>query len=204
MSASVATWTIWLAKALEVRAMRRQVAASLGILAGAQSLAAAETRLRNGKGPAAAMVATAATDLRNHAPAALRRAEERIATRLDRQRVAAGRSLARGTGILATIGSTAPFIGLFGTVWGIMNSFVGIAQAQTTNLAVVAPGIAEALLATATGLVAAIPAVVAYNAINRSIAAVKAQLGDCVAEVRRLAGHDIDQHVPASLPLAAE
>ena len=65
--------------------------------------------------------------------------------------------MTRGTGILATIGATAPFVGLFGTVWGIMNSFIGISKAQTTNLAVVAPGIAEALLATAIGLVAAIP-----------------------------------------------
>ncbi len=64
---------------------------------------------------------------------------------------------------LATIGATSPFVGLFGTVWGIMNSFIGISKAQTTNLAVVAPGIAEALLATAIGLVAAIPAVIIYN-----------------------------------------
>ena len=70
---------------------------------------------------------------------------------------------------LATAGSTAPFIGLFGTVWGIMNSFKSIAIAQNTNLAVVAPGIAEALFATALGLFAAIPAVVAYNKISSDI-----------------------------------
>ena len=80
------------------------------------------------------------------------------------RRVAAvGRQMGRGNGYLATIGAISPFVGLFGTVWGIMNSFIGIAQTQTTNLAVVAPGIAEALLATAIGLVAAIPAVVIYN-----------------------------------------
>ena len=72
--------------------------------------------------------------------------------------------------MLATIGATAPFVGLFGTVWGIMNSFIGISKAQTTNLAVVAPGIAEALLATAIGLFAAIPAVIIYNQFARSIA----------------------------------
>ena len=77
------------------------------------------------------------------------------------------RRIARGTGVLATIGATAPFVGLFGTVWGIMNAFIGISEAQTTNLAVVAPGIAEALLATAIGLVAAIPAVVIYNHLAR-------------------------------------
>ena len=71
-----------------------------------------------------------------------------------------------GLGFLATVGSTAPFIGLFGTVWGIMNAFIEIAEAQNTNIAVVAPGIAEALLATGLGLLAAIPAVVAYNKLS--------------------------------------
>ena len=82
--------------------------------------------------------------------------------------------------MLATIGATAPFVGLFGTVWGIMNSFIGISKSQTTNLAVVAPGIAEALLATALGLVAAIPAVVIYNLFARQIAAIATSLGRCV------------------------
>ncbi len=90
--------------------------------------------------------------------------------------------------MLATIGATAPFVGLFGTVWGIMNSFIGISKSQTTNLAVVAPGIAEALLATAFGLVAAIPAVVIYNMFARSIAGYRALLGDASAEVLRLVG----------------
>ena len=93
------------------------------------------------------------------------------------------RRMARGTGVLATIGATAPFVGLFGTVWGIMNAFIGISEAQTTNLAVVAPGIAEALLATALGLVAAIPAVVIYNRLARSIAGYRALLGDASAQV---------------------
>ena len=93
------------------------------------------------------------------------------------------RRIARGTGVLATIGATAPFVGLFGTVWGIMNAFIGISEAHTTNLAVVAPGIAEALLATALGLVAAIPAVVIYNHLARSIAAYRALLGDASAQV---------------------
>ncbi len=74
--------------------------------------------------------------------------------------------LQRGLPVLATTGSTAPFIGLFGTVWGIMNAFIEIAEAQTTNLAVVAPGIAEALLATGLGLLAAIPAVIFYNKLS--------------------------------------
>jgi hypothetical protein len=92
--------------------------------------------------------------------------KERIASRLER---ICGRILS-GTGVLATIGATASFVGLFGTVWGTMNSFIGISKAHTTNLAVVAPGIAEALLATALGVAAAIPAVVIYyNMFARSI-----------------------------------
>jgi len=75
-------------------------------------------------------------------------------------------ALQGGLSVLATVGSTAPFIGLFGTVWGIMNAFMGIAAAQNTNIAVVAPGIAEALLATAFGLLAAIPAVIFYNKLS--------------------------------------
>ena len=95
--------------------------------------------------------------------------KERVASRLERIEARYGRRILRGTGVLATIGATAPFVGLFGTVWGIMNSFIGISKAHTTNLAVVAPGIAEALLATALGLLAAIPAVVIYNLFARSI-----------------------------------
>jgi biopolymer transport protein ExbB len=118
--------------------------------------------------------------------------KERVASRLERIEAAAGRRMIRGTGVLATIGSTAPFVGLFGTVWGIMNSFIGISEAHTTNLAVVAPGIAEALLATALGLVAAIPAVIIYNAFVRSVAGYKALVGDAAAEVLRLVSRDID------------
>jgi biopolymer transport protein ExbB len=103
--------------------------------------------------------------------------------------MAAGRKISRGTGILATIGATAPSVGLFGTVWGIMDSFIGISKAHTTNLAVVAPGIAEALLATALGLVAAIPAVMIYNVLARSTAHYRALIGDASALVMNLANH---------------
>ncbi|WP_372841725.1 MotA/TolQ/ExbB proton channel family protein, partial [Phaeovulum sp.] len=101
--------------------------------------------------------------------------------------------LQRGTGLLATIGAVGPFVGLFGTVWGIMNSFVSIAQSQTTNLAVVAPGIAEALLATAVGLGAAIPAVVIYNALSRVIAGHRADLADAGALLLVIAGRDLER-----------
>ena len=119
--------------------------------------------------------------------------KERIASRLERIEAAAGRQMIRGTGILATIGATAPFVGLFGTVWGIMNSFIGISKQQTTNLAVVAPGIAEALLATALGLVAAIPAVVMYNMFSRWVAGYRALNADASAEILRIVSRDLDR-----------
>ncbi|WP_165645233.1 tonB-system energizer ExbB, partial [Oharaeibacter diazotrophicus] len=145
------------------------------------------------RGVVARMVRAAATEARmsEGATGALR---ERVASRLERIEAAGGRAMNAGTGILATIGSTAPFVGLFGTVWGIMNAFVGISRAQTTNLAVVAPGIAEALLATAVGLIAAIPAVVIYNAFARQIAGYRAQLADVSAEIQRLVSRDLDRH----------
>lgn len=118
--------------------------------------------------------------------------KERTQFRLERRMAALVRQAGQGNGFLATIGSVAPFIGLFGTVWGIMNSFIGIARMQTTNLAVVAPGIAEALLATAFGLVAAIPAVVIYNLLVRYIAGYKALLGDSAAQVLLLQSRDQD------------
>ena len=112
--------------------------------------------------------------------------KERVSWLLERIEASASRRIGRGMGLLATIGATAPFVGLFGTVWGIMNSFIGISNAHTTNLAVVAPGIAEALLATALGLFAAIPAVVIYNVFSRSIGGYRALLADGSALVMRL------------------
>lgn len=119
--------------------------------------------------------------------------KERVAIALSRIEARAGRAMAKGTGLLATIGSTAPFVGLSGTVWGIMNSFIGISQAKTTNLAVVAPGIAEALLATAIGLVAAIPAVIIYNVFARSIAGYRAMLSDASGEILRHLSRDLER-----------
>ena len=125
--------------------------------------------------------------------------KERISLQLERLEMAVSRKISRGTGVLATIGSTAVFVGLFGTVWGIMNSFIGISNAHTTNLAVVAPGIAQALLATAMGLIAAIPAVVIYNVLSRQTAHYRALLGDASAQIMRLVSRDLDR---ARLPLA--
>ncbi|MEN0653252.1 MULTISPECIES: protein TolQ [Hyphobacterium] len=95
-----------------------------------------------------------------------------------------------GLGLLATISSAAPFVGLFGTVWGIMNAFRSIAASQNTNLAVVAPGIAEALFATALGLLAAIPAVIFYNALSANLAGYAARLEAFGDELSALADRD--------------
>ena len=194
--ASLVTWTVWLAKSVEIAYARRQAGRALAAIAGAGSLADAARALAGRGGPGAAMVRAAAEEL-GRSDAALDVAgtggvKERVTSRLGRIEAAAGRRLTRGTGILATIGSTAPFVGLFGTVWGIMNAFIGISQAQTTNLAVVAPGIAEALLATALGLVAAIPAVVIYNVFARAVAGYRQLLGDGAAGIERLVSRDLD------------
>ena len=130
--------------------------------------------------------------------------KERVGSRLERIEAAFGRRLGLGTGFLATIGATAPFVGLFGTVWGIMNSFIGISQSQTTNLAVVAPGIAEALLATAAGLIAAIPAVVIYNMFARMIGVQRAIVADAAAEVLRFVSRDLDRKGGVGAHKAAE
>ena len=105
----------------------------------------------------------------------------------------------RGMGILATIGATAPFVGLFGTVWGIMNSFIGISKLQTTNLAVVAPGIAEALLATAFGLAAAIPAVIIYNHFSRVTKSYLELVNRATGAAGRLLSRDLDRTQPSIL-----
>ena len=113
-----------------------------------------------------------------------------------------------GMGLLATIGATSPFVGLFGTVWGIMNSFIGISKSQTTNLAVVAPGIAEALLATAFGLAAAIPAVIIYNHFSRVTKGYLELVSRASGAAGRLLSRDLDRTHVSSLggahPRAAE
>ena len=192
--ASVLTWTIWFAKAIELMAARRRMAAAIEALNEARSWSEASAASQGRSIGAATLIAAADTELRLSADAlSAAGVKERIASRLERVEAAAGRQMIRGTGILATIGATAPFVGLFGTVWGIMNSFIGISKVQTTNLAVVAPGIAEALLATALGLVAAIPAVVMYNMFSRWIAGYRALHADAAADILRLISRDLDR-----------
>ena len=192
--ASVLTWTIWFAKTIELMAARRRMRVAIAALSEARSWSEASAASQGRRDGAATLIAAADTELRLSADAlSAAGVKERIASRLERLEAAAGRQMIRGTGILATIGATAPFVGLFGTVWGIMNSFIGISKVQTTNLAVVAPGIAEALLATALGLVAAIPAVVMYNMFSRWIAGYRALHADAAADILRLISRDLDR-----------
>jgi biopolymer transport protein ExbB len=203
--ASVATWTVWFAKSLELMFARRKLRRSLTVMMGARSLPEAAARVGNGRGIMQAFIDAAGIELHLSSDVVDRQGiKERIATRLARLEAAAARDMSRGTGVLATIGATAPFVGLFGTVWGIMNSFVGISKAQTTNLAVVAPGIAEALLATAMGLFAAIPAVIIYNHFARAIAGYRARVGDASAETLRLVSRDLDKGYGRGIARAAE
>ncbi|KNC14835.1 MULTISPECIES: tonB-system energizer ExbB [Pseudomonas] len=194
--ASIITWTIWIAKGFELLGAKRRLKGEIAALKKAATLKqASETASRKGT-LANLLVHDALEEMHLSANAREREGiKERVSFRLERLVAACGRNMSMGTGVLATIGSTAPFVGLFGTVWGIMNSFIGIAKTQTTNLAVVAPGIAEALLATALGLVAAIPAVVIYNVFARSIAGYKAQVSDASAQVLLLVSRDLD-HQP--------
>ena len=200
--ASLATWTIWLAKTIELASARRTLGKALEKIIASSSLEEAGRAIEAGKGgPASLLVRAAGHETAMSAPMfvhgwsseAASGLKERMASHLGRIEAQASRRMTRGTGILATVGSIAPFVGLFGTVWGIMNSFIGISQSQTTNLAIVAPGIAEALLATAIGLVAAIPAVMIYNAFTRSIAGYRLMLADTSAAVERLVSRDLDR-----------
>jgi biopolymer transport protein ExbB len=197
--ASLVTWTVYIAKTFELRIARREVRAGLRILTNAATLAQAHEQLRHDTTPVAQLMQAAAQEIRLSANARGDGLKERIAWQLERLEMATSRKISRGTGVLATVGSTAPFVGLFGTVWGIMNSFIGISNAHTTNLAVVAPGIAQALLATALGLAAAIPAVMIYNALARQTAHYRALLGDASALIMGLVSRDLDR---AKLPLA--
>ena len=162
-------------------------------MAQASTLAAAAAALEHRKAPVVRLVDAAMSESERSHGLAAEGTKERATALLSRIEARAGRAMGRGTGLLATIGSIAPFVGLFGTVWGIMNSFIGISKTNTTNLAVVAPGIAEALLATATGLVAAIPAVVFYNMFARGITGYRQLLGDASTEVLRLLSRDLDR-----------
>ncbi|RHZ92195.1 tonB-system energizer ExbB [Cereibacter sphaeroides] len=195
-AASFVTWTVLLFKLVEIAIARRRLARTAATVETSATLDEVVRRLSGRKDPAAFMARASFEELQR-SDAALDLAgtaglKERVRSILERVEAQAGERLRRGIGLLATIGSVGPFVGLFGTVWGIMNAFIGISQSQTTNLAVVAPGIAEALLATGLGLVAAIPAVVIYNHFVRSIASWRLSLADAGAAIERMLSRDLD------------
>ncbi len=192
--ASLVTWTIFIAKMIELSVVQRNLRAALGKIADARSLAEAQFALGSKGSVLFSLLAAAMREARMSAGISSDAGiKERAASSFGEIVRAEARRIRLGMGLLATIGATSPFVGLFGTVWGIMNSFIGISKSQTTNLAVVAPGIAEALLATAIGLVAAIPAVIFYNHFARLTKGYMEQVGRASGAAGRLLSRDLDR-----------
>ncbi len=203
--ASLVTWTIFFAKTWEISRARKRLTQDLARVSHAPSVAHARGIAGDRAPVMAALLEAAEEEERLSASVGAHgRTLERAASRFAEIVRVEQRGVRTGMGALATIGSTAPFVGLFGTVWGIMNSFIGISKSQTTNLAVVAPGIAEALLATAIGLVAAIPAVIIYNHFTRKTAGYLDIVGQASGAATRLLSRDLDSGGRAAYPRAAE
>jgi biopolymer transport protein ExbB len=197
--ASLMTWTIFIAKMVELSLVQRGLRAALGKIDAARSLADAQFALGGSTTVLSSLLAAAMREARLSAGISSDSGiKERAASSFAEIVRAEARRIRLGMGVLATIGATSPFVGLFGTVWGIMNSFIGISKSQTTNLAVVAPGIAEALLATAFGLAAAIPAVIIYNHFSRVTKGYLELVGRSSGAALRLLSRDLDRtHVGA-------
>jgi biopolymer transport protein ExbB len=196
--ASVATWTVLLVKMIQLRSAGREARRALATVLSVRSLVDAVRQIEQQNSAIGRLLAVADDEIEKSRGLAPEGIKERVAWQFERIEAAAVQRIGRGMGILATVGAVAPFVGLFGTVWGIMNSFIGISRAHTTNLAVVAPGIAEALLATAFGLAAAIPAVVIYNAFARATGGYRSVLADSSVAILRLLSRDLDRQ---SLPV---
>lgn len=207
-AASVVTWIILFARGAIFLLAKRRISLAIGTLRAAHGLADASMLVKNGV--AARLLLETNEEVSKSQGLPSDGIKERALMALQRVEARAARRMASGTGVLATIGSIGPFVGLLGTVWGIMSSFIGIADSNTTSLAVVAPGIAEALLATGVGLAAAIPAVVIYNALARSITGYRAMLADAVALIMIHLSRDLDRRATIggganpTLNLAAE
>jgi biopolymer transport protein ExbB len=207
--ASLVTWTIFIAKMIELSWVRRRLVKALRKIGDARSLAEAQYALGSKDSILSSLLAAAMREARLSAGISSDAGiKERAASSFGEIVRAEARRVRLGMGLLASIGATSPFVGLFGTVWGIMNSFIGISKSQTTNLAVVAPGIAEALLATACGLVAAIPAVIIYNHFSRVTKGYLELVNRASGAAGRLLSRDLDRthvsSVAATRPRAAE
>jgi len=192
--ASLMTWTIFIAKTIELSIAKGKLKSSLRKADDARSLAEAQMALGKKRGVLSDFLAEALHEARLSAGISSDGGiKERAASSFAEIARAEARRIRIGMSVLATIGATSPFVGLFGTVWGIMNSFIGISKSQTTNLAVVAPGIAEALLATAIGLVAAIPAVIIYNHFARVTRSYLELVNRASGTAARLLSRDLDR-----------
>ncbi len=203
--ASLVTWTVFLAKMIELSLAQRKLRSALRKISDARSLAEAQFALGAKGSILSALLSAAMREARLSAGISSDSGiKERAASSFAEIVRAEARRVRLGMGLLATIGATSPFVGLFGTVWGIMNSFIGISKSQTTNLAVVAPGIAEALLATALGLVAAIPAVIIYNHFARVTKGYLELVGRSSGAAGRLLSRDLDRTHGATHSRAAE
>ncbi|MBK3663946.1 tonB-system energizer ExbB [Bradyrhizobium diazoefficiens] len=203
--ASLMTWTVLIAKSIELSVASGSLRSALRKIAEARSLAEAQMALGAKAGILPSFLAAALREARMSAGLSSDTGiRERAASSFSEITRAEARRIRIGMGVLATIGSTSPFVGLFGTVWGIMNSFIGISKSQTTNLAVVAPGIAEALLATAIGLVAAIPAVIIYNHFSRVTKSYLELVSRASGAAARLLSRDLDRSHGSAHSRAAE
>jgi biopolymer transport protein ExbB len=201
--ASLLTWTIFIAKMIELSLIQRALRAALAKIGDARSLAEAQFVLGAKDSVLSSLLAAAMREARLSAGISSDAGiKERAASSFAEIVRAEARRVRLGMGLLATIGATSPFVGLFGTVWGIMNSFIGISKSQTTNLAVVAPGIAEALLATAFGLAAAIPAVIIYNHFSRVTKGYLELVSRSSGAAARLLSRDLDRTHGSSLGTA--
>lgn len=192
--ASVASWTILIAKSIEFSVLRRKLGGALRKLTAAKSLAEAQLALGNGRNVAAVLLQAALTEARLSAGLGSDEGiKERAASSFAEIVRAEGRRVRTGMGLLATVGAISPFVGLFGTVWGIMSSFQSIAASKNTSLAVVAPGIAEALFATAIGLIAAIPATIFYNKFTSEVNRQAQRLEGFADEFSAILSRQIDE-----------
>ncbi len=201
--ASILSWTLLVTKLVEFGSLNKSSDRFVEAFRGAKSvndmgrIALSDEFEGN---PLADMAAAAAQEIELSRQAGLAVNGAHRETTLHRAEMAVGavqanlgKRLSSGMQFLASVGSSGPFIGLFGTVYGIMNSFIGIANTNTTNLAVVAPGIAEALLATGIGLFAAIPAVIFYNYFQTRISAYGARTEGFVAELMNAISRQLDK-----------
>ena len=201
--ASVFSWTLLLIKLFEFGSLNRKTDNFLETFRGARTIAdmrAVATQEEFDGNPLADMAAAATEEIELSRQSGLSVTGDHLDSALGRASAAVtavqsglAKRLSGGQQFLASVGSIGPFVGLFGTVYGIMNSFIGIAESNTTNLAVVAPGIAEALLATGIGLFAAIPAVVFYNYFNTRIAGYGTRADGFAAELLNGISRQLDK-----------